>query len=157
MTELHANNKKFYPLYLKCLEFGIPVTIHTGINYSYDRSIDFGRPIFIDEIACDFPGLNIVLNHSGWPWVNESVAIARKHPSVYLEIGGIAPKYIGLPNTGWEIFITFANNLLQDQILFATDSMVPFERAVTEAKSLPLKTEALDKLMHRNATQILSL
>ena len=54
-SRLHANHKKFYPLYLKCLEYGIPVAIHTGINYSYDRTIDFGRPIYVDEVACDFP------------------------------------------------------------------------------------------------------
>ena len=35
-----------------------------------------------------------------------------------------------MPNTGWEIFLQFANSLLQDQVLFATDSMIPFERAV---------------------------
>ena len=156
-SKLYANDKKFYPLYLKCLEYGIPVTIHSGINYSYDRSIDFGRPIFVDEVACDFPGLNIVLNHGGWPWVHESVAIARKHVSVFLEIGGIAPKYIGRPNTGWEMFITFANHLLQNQILFATDSMIPFGRAVTEATALPLKPNVLNKLMHGNASRLLGL
>ena len=156
-SKLHANDKKFYPLYLKCLEYEIPVTIHTGINYSSDRSIDYGRPVFVDEVACDFPGLTIVLNHCGWPWVNESVAIARKHSTVYLEIGGIAPKYIGRSGTGWEVFITFANSLLQDQILFATDSMIPFARGVGEAKELPLKPEVLEKLMYGNAARLLGL
>ncbi|MBS0222513.1 MAG: amidohydrolase [Proteobacteria bacterium] len=154
-SNLYANDKKFYPLYLKCLEYGIPVTIHTGINYSNDRTIDFGRPIYVDEVACDFPGLKIVLNHGGWPWVNESVAIARKHKSVFIEIGGIAPKYIAAENAGWDMLLRFANNLLQDQILFATDSMVPFKRAVTEAKALPLKPEVLAKLMGGNAEKLL--
>ena len=64
-TRLYPNDKKFYPLYLKCLEYGIPATAHTGINYSSDRGIDFGRPIYLDEVACDFPGLVLVLNHGG--------------------------------------------------------------------------------------------
>jgi len=154
-SKLYANDKKFYPLYLKCLEYGIPVTIHTGINYSYDRTIDFGRPIYVDEVACDFPGLQIVMNHGGWPWVHESVAIARKHKSVFVEIGGIAPKYLGAENAGWDMLLRFANNLLQDQILFATDSMVPFKRAVEEAKALPLKPEVSVKLMGGNAERLL--
>jgi predicted TIM-barrel fold metal-dependent hydrolase len=155
-SRLHPNDKKFYPLYLKCLEYGIPVTIHTGINYSSDRTLDYGRPLHVDEVACDFPGLRIVLNHGGWPWVNESVAIARKHKSVFVEIGGIAPKYLAKPNSGWEMLLSFADNLLQDQVLFATDSMIPFKRAVEEASALPLKAETRDKLMRRNAERLLA-
>ena len=154
-SRLHANHKKFYPLYLKCLEYGIPVAIHTGVNYSYDRTIDFGRPIYVDEVACDFPGLKIILNHGGWPWVHESVAIARKHRSVFIELGGIAPKYLAAENAGWDILLRFANNLLQDQILFATNSMVPFARAVEEASALPLKPDCLAKFMGGNAERLL--
>ncbi|MCC7274609.1 MAG: amidohydrolase [Alphaproteobacteria bacterium] len=154
-SRLYANDKKFYPLYLKCLEYGIPVTIHTGINYSNDRTIDYGRPIYVDEVACDFPGLDIVLNHGGWPWTHESVAIARKHRSVFIEFGGIAPKYLAAENAGWDILLRFANNLLQDQVLFATDSMVPFARAVEEARALPLKPEVLAKVMGGNAERLL--
>ncbi len=156
-SRLRANHKKFYPLYLKCLEYGIPVTIHTGINYSSDRTIAYGRPIYVDEVACDFPGLKIVLNHGGWPWVHESVAIARKHRNVYIEIGGIAPKYIGKADAGWDIFVALANNLLQDQILFATDSMIPFKRAIAEARALPLKEPVKEKLLGRNAAALLGL
>ena len=154
-SRLHANDKKFYPLYYKCLEYGIPVAIHTGINYSNDRTIDYGRPIYVDEVACDFPGLRIIMNHGGWPWVHESVAIARKHRAVYIEIGGIAPKYVAAENAGWDILLRFANNLLQDQILFATDSMIPFDRAVKEAKALPLKPDCLDKFLSGNAQEII--
>ncbi|MGE0716615.1 MAG: amidohydrolase family protein [Alphaproteobacteria bacterium] len=154
-SRLYANDKKYYPLYLKCLEYGIPVAIHTGINYSADRTIDFGRPIHVDEVACDFPGLKIILNHGGWPWTHESVAIARKHKTVFIEIGGIAPKYLAAENAGWDILMRFANSLLQDQVLFATDSMVPFRRAVDEAQALPLKPEVLAKLMGGNALRLL--
>jgi uncharacterized protein len=154
-SRLHANDKKFYPLYYKCLEYGIPVAIHTGINYSNDRTIDYGRPIYVDEVACDFPGLRIIMNHGGWPWVHESVAIARKHRTVYIEIGGIAPKYVAAENAGWDILLRFANNLLQDQILFATDSMIPFDRAVKEAKALPLKPDCLAKFLSGNAQEII--
>jgi len=154
-SRLYANDKKYYPLYLKCLEYGIPVAIHTGINYSSDRPMDFGRPIHVDEVACDFPGLQIVLNHGGWPWTHESVAIARKHRTVFIEIGGVAPKYLAAENAGWDILLRFADNLLQDQILFATDSMVPFRRAVDEAKALPLKPGVLAKLMGGNAQRLL--
>jgi uncharacterized protein len=154
-SQLHANDKKFYPLYLKCLEYDVPVTIHTGINYSSDRTLAYGRPLIVDEVACDFPGLRIVLNHGGWPWVNEAVAVARKHRNVYIEIGGIAPKYLAKPNSGWEMLLAFGDNLLQEQVLFATDSMIPFQRAVEEAKALPLKEKTRENLLWRNAARLL--
>ena len=103
-AELRANDRRLYPLYWKCLEYGVPVTIHTGINYSATRTMDYGRPLYVDQVACDFPGLVIVLNHGGWPWVHESVAMARKHPQIFVETGGIAPKYLAKPNSGWEVF-----------------------------------------------------
>lgn len=152
-----ANDKRFYPLYQKCQELGVPVTIHSSINFSNDRSIEYGRPLPLCEIACDFPELTIVANHGGWPWVAELVAIAWKHRNVYIEIGAVAPKYIGTPGGGWETLLQFGNSLLQDQVLFATDNMIPFGRAVSELKELPLKPEVMAKWLGGNAADLLDL
>ncbi|HJM75434.1 MAG TPA: amidohydrolase family protein [Dehalococcoidia bacterium] len=152
-----AEDKRFYPLYQKCQELGVPVTIHTSINFSNDRSIEYGRPLPLCEIACDFPDLTIVANHGGWPWVAELVGIAWKHRNVYIEIGAVAPKYIGTPGGGWETLLQFGNSLLQDQVLFATDNMIPFERAVSELWTLPLKPEVMEKWLGGNAVSLLNL
>jgi len=154
---LYANDKRFYPVYAKCQELGIPVTIHTSINFTTDRTIDYGRPIYLDEIACTFPNLIIVANHGGWPWVNELVAIAWKHRNVYIEIGAISPKYIGTPGSGWETLIRYGNSLLQDQVLFATDNMLPLKRCVDELRELPLKESVKEKWLGGNAAHILGL
>ena len=154
---LMANDRRFYPLYQKCQELGVPVTIHSSINFSNNRPISFGRPLPLCEIACDFPELTIVANHGGWPWVAELVGIAWKHSNVYIEIGAVAPKYLGTPGSGWETLLQFGNSLLQDQVLFATDSMIPFERAVGELRELPLKPEVTEKWLGGNAAELLRL
>ncbi len=155
---LHAHDKRFYPLYSKCQELGLPVTIHTSINFSNDRSIDFGRPLYLCEIACDFPDLTIVANHGGWPWVTEMVAVAWKHPNVYIEIGAVSPKYIGTPGTGWEPLMVYGNrSLLEDRVLFATDSMLSFKRVISELRELPLRPETIDKWLGLNAARLLKL
>jgi uncharacterized protein len=155
---LHANDKRFYPLYSKCQELGLPVTVHTSINFSNDRSIDFGRPLYLCEVACDFPELKLVANHGGWPWVTEMVAVAWKHPNVYIEIGAVSPKYIGTPGTGWEPLLVYGNrSLLEDRVLFATDSMLPFDRVIAELRELPLKPENLDKWLGLNAARLLGI
>ena len=152
-----ANDKRFYPLYAKCQELGIPVTIHSSINFSNDRPIEYGRPLYLCEIACDFPELTIVANHGGWPWVPELIGVAWKHERVYIEIGAVAPKYIGTPGGGWEMLLQFGNTLLQDRVLFATDNMIPFQRAVDELRALPLKPEVTEKWLGGNAARLLGL
>jgi len=154
---LKCNDKRFYPVYEKCCELNIPVTVHSSVNFSVNRSIEYGRPLYIDEVACDFPGLKIVANHGGWPWVTEMVAVAWKHPNVYIEIGAVSPKYIGTPGTGWEPLLVYGNSLLQNQVLFATDFVLPHERCVKELKDLPLKDSVKNKWLGENAAALLRL
>ncbi len=154
---LRPNDKRFYPVYAKCQELGIPATIHSSINFTVDRTIDYSRPIYIEEVACDFPDLTIVANHGGWPWVTEMVATAWKHPNVYIEIGAVSPKYIGKPGTGWEPLMVYGNSLLQDRVLFATDDMLPPKRCVDEIKALPLKDTVKKKWLGGNAARLLGL
>jgi predicted TIM-barrel fold metal-dependent hydrolase len=154
---LRANDKRFYPVYAECQELGIPVTIHSSVNFSVDRTIDYSRPIYIDEVACEFPDLAIVANHGGWPWVTEMVAVAWKHPNVYIEIGAVSPKYIGKPGTGWEPLMVYGNSLLQDRVLFATDNMLPHKRCVDELNALPLKDSVKEKWLGANAARLLGL
>lgn len=154
---LRPNDKRFYPVYAKCQELGIPATIHSSINFTVDRTIDYSRPIYIEEVACDFPDLTIVANHGGWPWVTEMVATAWKHPNVYIEIGAVSPKYIGMPGTGWEPLMVYGNSLLQDRVLFATDDMLPHKRCVDELRALPLKDAVKEKWLGGNAARLLGL
>ena len=152
-----ANDKRFYPVYSKCQELGVPITIHVSINFSIGRMMDYGQPMHIDEIACNFPELTIVANHGGWPRVTEMVAVAWKHPKVYIEYGAVSPKYIGTPGTGWDPLIVYGNSLLQDRVLFATDSMLPFKRVIEETKALPLKEEVKAKWLGGNAARLLNI
>lgn len=152
-----STDSKFWPVYAKCQELGLIVTIHSSINFSVDRSLYLSHVSHLDKIACDFPELVLVANHGGWPWVNEMVAIAWKHANVYIEIGAVSPKYIGASGSGWETLMRYGNTLLQDRVLFATDCMLPHKRCVDELKDLPLKEEVKEKWLGGNAARLLGL
>ncbi len=154
-TRLPINHRAWGPVYAKCQELGIPVTIHTSINFTVDRPIGLGRPLYLSEIASEYPQLIIVANHGGWPWVNEMVGVAWKHPNVYIEIGAQSPKYIAKAGTGWETLVTFGNSLLQDRVLFATDCMLPAARVVEELRQMPLKDSVKDKWLGLNAQRLI--
>ena len=99
---IHANDRKYYPIYSKCVELDVPVFLHTSINFSTERLLEFGHPRYIDQVAIDFPNLRIVCVHGGWPWVLEMVAVAWRHRNVYIDISGVRTRYIAMPGSGWE-------------------------------------------------------
>jgi len=152
-----STDSKFWPVYAKCQELGLIVTIHSSINFSVDRSLYLSHVSHLDKIACDFPELVLVANHGGWPWVTEMIAVAWKHANVYIEIGAVSPKYIGAPGSGWEPLMRYGNSILQDRVLFATDSMLPHKRCVDELRALPLKEEVKEKWLGGTAARLLGL
>ncbi len=155
---MEAHDRRFYPVYEVASELGVPVTVHTSVNWSLNRPIFYGRPINLDIVACDFPDLKLIASHGGWPWVNEMVAVAWKHKNVYIETGAISPKYIGRPGTGWETLVQYANSILKDQILYASEwPLLSFERVVAEAEALPLKDEVKRAFLYENAKRLLGL
>lgn len=150
------DERALYPVYAKAAELGLAVAVHTGINYSTVHPIRNDHPLQLDQVACDLPELVLIACHGGWPWVAEMVAVARKHPQVLMDFGGLAPRYLGEPGSGWEVLHRFANSLLADQVMFATDWPVfGMRRAVTEWRALGLKPDVLDKALGGNAERLL--
>ncbi len=156
-VRVSSTDSRFWPVYARCQELGLIVTIHSSISFNVDRVLDYSHVNHLDKIACDFPELKLVANHGGWPWVLEMIAVAWKHPNVYIELGGVSPKYFGTPGSGWEPLMQYGNSLLQNQVLFATDSMLPHKRCVDELRALHLKNEVRDKWLGDNASRLLGL
>ncbi len=153
---MDISDKRCWPLYAKAAELGMPVGIHVGINFSTNSPIRHGHPNFIDELACHYPELVIICNHGGWPWAAEMVAVAWKHPSVYLEFGAIAPRYLASSEGGWQPMRQFMNSVLQDRILFGSDwPMMSHDRLMAEIPLLQLKDSVLEKYLKKNAEALL--
>ncbi len=156
--KIYAHDRKYYRLYEKCLELGIFVVLHTSVNFSSVSKLDLGRPIYLDEVAMDFPELPIVASHSGWPWVLEMIAVAWRHRNVYMEISAMRPKYIAMENSGWGPLLNYGNSVLQDRVMFATSwPLLPMKRTVEEVRALPLKEEVKEKWLYKNAARFLKL
>jgi predicted TIM-barrel fold metal-dependent hydrolase len=154
---LDIDARELYPLYSRAEEAGLFVAIHTGITYSRLHPLRHERPELLDQVACDFPELRIVASHSGWPWVAEMCAVARRHPTVHLEFGAIAPKYVARPGTGWDPLFGMMRNVLRDQVLYGSDwPMMPPERALREWRESGLDDRALQALLHDNAERLIA-
>ena len=72
---------------------GIPIMVHTGTSIFPGARNKFGDPIYVDDVAVDFPNLKILLAHGGRPlWMDTAFFLVRRHRNVYLDISGIPPK-----------------------------------------------------------------
>ena len=154
---VRANDKKFYPLYAKAVELGIPVFVYTTMTYRTDFPMDIGHPLHLDEVAMDFPEMKIIAGLGGWPWVPDMVGVARRHQNVYISTAGHRPKHLTTPGSGWEMLMQFGNTLLQDRIVFASSwatYAMPVNEVVREMSALPLKDEVKEKWLYKNAARL---
>ena len=153
--ELAPDHARWYPFYAKCVELDVPVQLQVGQSLVYDparRLRSVGRPISLDNVACDFPELKLVGIHVGIPWTDEMIAMAWKHPNVYIGCDAHSPRY-------WPAaFVQYINSYGQNKVLFGTDyPVLDFERTRAEIEALGLKPEVLVKLLRDNARALYKL
>jgi hypothetical protein len=82
----YVNDLRLYPVYNYCQDAGIPVIIHTGIKAVRQQHMKYNCPIYVDDVATDFPGLNIIMCHGGYPWTDEFFAVAGTNPNIHVDI-----------------------------------------------------------------------
>jgi predicted TIM-barrel fold metal-dependent hydrolase len=86
-------DKNLELIYRSMEQNGIPVMFHTGTSIFPGARNKYGDPIYIDDVAVDFPKLKILLAHGGRPlWMETSFFLVRRHPNVFLDISGIPPR-----------------------------------------------------------------
>lgn len=156
----YPNDTRFYPLYEVISELGVPALFHTGTNGlgagtpgGMGVKLDFTRPIYLDHIAADFPGLTIIGAHPAWPWHEEMLAIIGHKSNVFMDLSGWSPKYIP------KVILDEARSGLQDRILFGSD--YPFiapSRWLADFDTLEgFSPEVRQKILHDNAARLLKL
>ncbi|WP_370305760.1 amidohydrolase family protein [Sinimarinibacterium flocculans] len=91
LFDLPPTDRRYYPLYAACCDLGVPFCTQIGHTGPLMPS-EVGRPIYLDQIALDFPELVIVGGHIGYPWTDEAVAVATKHENVYIDTSAYVPK-----------------------------------------------------------------
>lgn len=150
----HPLDERAFKLYSLVDRYGLVSVFHTGTSgvgagVKSNIRLDYGRPIYFDEIAIRFPNMKIVLAHFGWPWTEEALAIALHKPNVYIDLSGWSPKYI--PEVIWK-----NAKRLEDKILFGSDyPLISEERWLNDFKEIKIDGTIKDKILRFNAERIL--
>ncbi len=129
----------------------IPVMFHTGTSVFPGARNRLGDPMYVDDVAVDFPKLKILLAHGGRPlWMNTAFFLVRRHPNVYLDISGIPPKTL----------LKYFPRLdeIANKTLFGTDwpgpGVLDIKRNLDDFRALPLSPVVREQILSKNALTI---
>jgi uncharacterized protein len=153
------NDRSFYPLYEVIAEAGLIALFHsgtTGIGAGMPGGggvrLKYSNPMAIDDVAVDFPGLDIILAHPSFPWQEEALAISVHKPNVYIDLSGWSPKYFP------EILVQYINTRLSHKMLFGSDyPLITPDRWLADFEKLPIKDEVKPLVLRENAIRLLKL
>ncbi|MDX2275335.1 MAG: amidohydrolase family protein [Hyphomonadaceae bacterium] len=151
LWETPPTDRRFYPIYVACCELGVPFCTQIGHTGPLMPS-EVGRPIYLDQVALDFPDLKIVAGHIGYPWTDEAIAVATKHPGVFIDTS--AYTVLRYPPQLTE----FMHGHGQRKVLFGTNyPMITPAKALQDFDALALSVDARADFLSGNARRVFGL
>lgn len=156
--KLAINDPRMYPLYAKCIELDVPVTLHCGFNFSTAAEVSYSSPLFLDQVMVHFPELRVHVAPPGWPWVAELIGVAWRHPNVHIGLAAVRAKYLAVHASGYESLLQYGRTILKDRILFGSaHPLVPLATAVADVRALDLPDDTERRWLDGNARRFLRL
>jgi uncharacterized protein len=155
----YPNDHDAYPLYEVIAEAKLPALFHTGqtgigagMPGGGGIRLKYANPLYLDDVAVDFPDMPIVMAHPSVPWQDEALSVATHKPQVYIDLSGWSPKYFP-PQ-----LVQYANTLLKHKVLFGTDyPLLAPDRWIADFERLDIKPEVRPLIMKENAVRLLGL
>jgi predicted TIM-barrel fold metal-dependent hydrolase len=157
--EFYPNDRAAYALYEAIAEAGLPAIFHsgqTGVGANMPGGggvrLKYSDPMFLDDVAADFPTMPIVIAHPSFPWQENALAVATHKPQVYIDLSGWSPKYFS------PLLVQYANGLLKKKMLFGSDfpALTP-ERWMADFEQIGIKPEVRPLILKENAIRLLGL
>lgn len=154
---MYSDDRRLYPLYDRCAELGMPmsITLSGYLSAMVGHDLSYGSPTPVYKVARDFPKLKIIVSHGAWPNVMPMMEVAFMRENVY-----VSPDlYInGIDTPGAQEYIKAARFFLGDRLLFGTAyPSRPLKESVEAFRQWQLPKELEDRILHRNAARLLGI
>ncbi len=153
------NDRSAYVLYEAIQDEGAIALFHTGqtgvgagMKGGMGMRIKYSNPVYLDDVAVDFPDMPIIMAHPSFPWQDEALAIATHKPNVYIDLSGWSPKYFP------ENLVRYSNTLLKHKVLFGSDwpAITP-DRWLADFETINIRDEVKPGILKGNAARLLGL
>ncbi len=153
------NDRSAYVLYEAIQDEGAIALFHTGqtgvgagMKGGMGMRIKYSNPVYLDDVAVDFPDMPIIMAHPSFPWQDEALAIATHKPNVYIDLSGWSPKYFP------ENLVRYSNTLLKHKVLFGSDwpAITP-DRWLADFEKIDIREEVKPGILKGNAAKLLGL
>jgi uncharacterized protein len=153
------NDRAAYPLYEVIAEAGLPALFHsghsgigTGVPGGGGFRLKYSNPMCLDDVAADFPDLQIVLAHPSFPWQDEAISVCLHKENVWIDLSGWSPKYFP-PQ-----LVQYANTQLRSKVLFGSDfPLITPDRWLADFADAAFKDEVRPLILKENAARLLGL
>lgn len=151
LWEVPPTDRRFYPVYTACCELEVPFCTQIGHTGPLMPS-EVGRPIYLDQVALDFPELTIVAGHIGYPWTDEAIAVATKHERVYIDTSAYTARRYP------PALVDYLRGHGRAKVLFGTNyPMIAPAKALADLDALRLDGEAKALFLGENARRVFRL
>jgi predicted TIM-barrel fold metal-dependent hydrolase len=153
------NDRVAYPLYEAIAAARLPALFHTGhsgigtgARGGGGLRLKYSNPLCLDDVAADFPELEIVMAHPSFPWQDEAISVCLHKPNVWIDLSGWSPKYFP-PQ-----LVQYANTQLRDKVLFGSDfPLITPDRWLADFEQAPFRDEVRPLILKENAARLLRL
>jgi predicted TIM-barrel fold metal-dependent hydrolase len=146
--DLPPNDAVYYPVYSKCIELGLPISINTGIP-GPPAPGECQYPMHLDKVCLHFPELVLVMAHGADPWWDVAIRLMLKYRNLHLMTSAYLPKYFP------PALLHFMNTRGRRKVIFASDHpALSMRRCLEEATKLDLRPGVLDEFLYANAEQL---
>ena len=150
--QVPVNDKKWYPIYAKCVELDIvfcPCMGVPGPRFPMEPQ----KVEHIDEVCWFFPELRIVMRHGCEPWTDLAWKLMLKWPNLHYSTSAFAPKHY--PKN----IVNFANTRGADKVMYAGyfPMGLSLDRIFEEMPDVPFRDEVWPKFLRENAIRVFKL
>ena len=161
IQEFRPDDSKYFPIYERASELGIPITMHSGLSWEPGSQLGPCHPMILEKIAVEFPNLKICIAHFGWPWVMETAALMMKYPNLYADTACLYAdtpmEFVGFTFSS-QIPTTWIERTLRNQVMFGSNyPRIETVKMVDAVSSLGFSEGAAGLIFEDNARRFMNL
>src|SRR5260221_7480606 len=101
IQEFYPNDRKAYVLYEVIAEAGLPAVFHTGhsgigtgMRGGGGVHLKYSNPMYLDDVAVEFPAMTIIMAHPSFPWHDEALSVCLYKAQGSIELSGRLPQCV---------------------------------------------------------------